>query len=82
MTNPYHLDESIFNLSDISSMFLIFISIFFAASHLGLICLPMSHKKDARLIGVNGHCHLSQIRGYHITDPFLYIRLHFNFYGV
>ena len=24
----------------------------FAASHLGLICLPMSHKKDARLIWV------------------------------
>ena len=22
----------------------------FAASHLGLFCLPMSHKKDARLI--------------------------------
>ena len=25
----------------------------FAASHLGLFYLPMSHKKDARLIGVN-----------------------------
>ena len=24
-----------------------------AASHLGLFCLPMSHKKDARLIWVN-----------------------------
>ena len=24
----------------------------FAASHLGLICLPMSHKKDARLLWV------------------------------
>ena len=24
-----------------------------AASHLGLYCLPMPHKKDARLIGVN-----------------------------
>ena len=24
-----------------------------AASHLGLFCLPMSHKKDARLICVN-----------------------------
>ena len=24
-----------------------------AASHLGLYCLPMSHKKDARLIRVN-----------------------------
>ena len=25
----------------------------FAVSHLGLFCLPMSHKKDARLIWVN-----------------------------
>ena len=25
----------------------------FAASYLGLFCLPMSHKKDARLIWVN-----------------------------
>ena len=25
----------------------------FAASHLGLFCLPMSHKKDARFIWVN-----------------------------
>ena len=25
----------------------------FAASHLGLFCLPMSHKKDARLIWLN-----------------------------
>ena len=25
----------------------------FAASHLGLFCLPMSHKKDTRLIWVN-----------------------------
>ena len=25
----------------------------FAASHLGLLCLPMSHKKDSRLIWVN-----------------------------
>ena len=25
----------------------------FAASHLGLFCLPMSHKKDDRLIWVN-----------------------------
>ena len=28
-----------------------------AASHLGLFCVPMSHKKDARLIWVNRiHC--------------------------
>ena len=25
-----------------------------AASHLGLYCLPVSHKRDARLIRVNG----------------------------
>ena len=25
----------------------------FAASHLGLFCLPMSHKKNAKLIWVN-----------------------------
>ena len=28
----------------------------FAASHLGLFCLPMSHKKDARLFWVEGQC--------------------------
>ena len=27
----------------------------FAASHLGLFCLPISHKKDARLIWVNSN---------------------------
>ena len=26
----------------------------FAASHLGLFCLPMSHKKDARLMAYMG----------------------------
>ena len=25
----------------------------FAASHLGLFCMPMSHKKDVRLIWIN-----------------------------
>ena len=29
----------------------------FVASHLGLFCLPTSHKKDARLIWVNGMFH-------------------------
>ena len=37
----------------------------FAASHLGLFCLPMSHKKDARLIWVinkgNGRLNLFTI---------------------
>ena len=32
----------------------------FAASHLGLFCLPMSHKKDARLIWVKLMCHVPQ----------------------
>ena len=27
----------------------------FAASHLGLYCLPMSHKKDARLMVLQTH---------------------------
>ena len=27
----------------------------FAASHLGLFCLPMSHRKDDRLIWVKAH---------------------------
>ena len=31
----------------------------FAASHLGLFCLPMSHKKDARLIRVEPDNHLT-----------------------
>ena len=42
----------------------------FAGSHLGLFCLPMSHKKDARLILVNlGHnmyyyiCNINVTRG-------------------
>ena len=65
LSHPYHLDESIFILRDIMSIFsLLFhfsMKIFsanriapdgtprFAASHLGLFCLPMSNKKDASL---------------------------------
>ena len=30
----------------------------FAASHQGLLCLPMSHKKDARFIWINCFAHL------------------------
>ena len=66
---PYHLDESIFIFRGIRSHFSFSIHFSmkiksanriapdvtprFAASHLGLFCLPMSHKKDARLIWVN-----------------------------
>ena len=58
--------SSIINLKSIGGYFFIFISFFdeihktnriapdgmtcFAASHLGLLCLRMSHKKDVRLI--------------------------------
>ena len=67
--HPYHLDESTFIFRDIRSdfSFLFHFSMKimsanriapdgtprFSASHLGLFCLPMSHKKDARLIWVN-----------------------------
>ena len=68
LTHPYQLDESIFILRGVRSIFT-FVFHFsikmkktnknkiapdgtprFAASHLGLFCLPMSYKKDARLI--------------------------------
>ena len=65
----YHLDESTFIFRGSRSDFFIFILFFdetlkakriapamkprFAASHLVLFCLPMSHKKDARLVCVN-----------------------------
>ena len=62
LSHPYHLDESIFVFRSIFS-FLFHFSMKImsanriapdgtprsAASHLGLFCLPMSHKKDARL---------------------------------
>ena len=67
-SHPYHLDESTFIYrgirSDFSFLFHFSMEIKianriaidgappFAASHLGLFCLPMSHKKDARLIWV------------------------------
>ena len=69
LSHPYHLDESIFIFRGIRSIFssLFHFSMKFmsanriapdgtpqnAASHLGLFCLPMSHKKDARLLWVN-----------------------------
>ena len=62
LSHPYNLDESI--LGELGVNFHFSIKIMsanriapdgtprFAASHLGLICLPMSHKKDVRLIWV------------------------------
>ena len=65
LSHPYHLDEPIFIFRGIRSgfSFLFHFSMKFlkaniiapdgtprfAASHLGLFCLPKSHKKDARL---------------------------------
>ena len=62
-SHPYHLAESIFIFRGIRSIVFIFISFFanriapdgtprFAASHMGLFCLPTFHKKDAKLIWV------------------------------
>ena len=65
--HPYQLDESTSVFRGIGSDFLLHFSMKiisanriapdgmprFAASHLGLSCLPMSHKKNARLIWVN-----------------------------
>ena len=69
ISHCYHLVESIFILGSIGSNFPFLFHFLmkimsanriapdgwprFAASHLGLFCLPMSHKKDARLIWVN-----------------------------
>ena len=74
--HPYHLDESILIFRGIKSYFSFLIKFSmkfmkakkiapdgtpcFAASHLGLFCLPMSHKKDARLIFCFRFCLTSQ----------------------
>ena len=66
LSHPYHLDQSIFISrgirSDFSFLFHFSMKIMkanriaqdgtprFAASNLGLFCLPVSHRKDARLI--------------------------------
>ena len=68
-SNPYNFDESTFILrgirSNVSFLFHFSMKIIlvdrkaldgtprFAASHLGLFCKPLSHKKDARLVWVN-----------------------------
>ena len=67
-SHPYHLDESTLIILGASGVIFHFYFIFrekhvskqkspsgkqcFAASHLGIFCLPMSHKKDARLLWV------------------------------
>ena len=67
-SHPYHLDEPIFIFRDIRNDFSFVFHFSmkvvkanriapdgtprFAASRLGLFCLPMSHKKDVRLIWV------------------------------
>ena len=72
---PYHLDESTFIFRGFGSnfSFLFHLSMkmiqanriapdgtpCFAASHLGLFCLPMPHNKDARLIWVKQSNHFS-----------------------
>ena len=69
LSHTYQMDESTFILrgtgSDFSSLFHFSMKFMsanrialeetprFAASHLGLFCLPMSNKKDARLIWIN-----------------------------
>ena len=66
LSHSYHLDESTFILRDIRSYFKFLTNFFMkfllanriapdgaplsAVSHLGLFYLPMSHKKDTRLI--------------------------------
>ena len=86
LSHPYHLDESTFVFRALRVVFhLCFIfrrklskanpiapdgMPRFAASHLGLFCLPMSHKKHARLIWVNANV----IKGYLV--PMCYILSH------
>ena len=68
LSHPYHLGESTFNLRGVRSAFSFLFHFSmkiklanriaqdgaprFAASNLGLFCLSMSHKKDARLMWV------------------------------
>ena len=69
LSHPYHLDEFTFIFRGVMSNFSFLFhfsmkfmkanrvapdgTLHFAASHLGLFCLPMSNKKDARLIWIN-----------------------------
>ena len=69
LSNPYHLDESIFIFRSVKRIFSFLFHVSmkivsanriapdgtprFAASHPGIFCLYMCHKKDTRLIWVN-----------------------------
>ena len=67
LSHPYHLDQSTFILGALGVIFHFFTLFdeihvhvskqnsprWDAASYLGLLCLPMSHKKDVRLIWVS-----------------------------
>ena len=46
----------------------------FAASHLGLFCLPISHKKDTRFILVNIDVTTGPSHPFHLDDPTLIFR--------
>ena len=88
VANPYHLDEPtfIFRGNGNYILFLFLFSMKFtsankiaqdgtprsAASHLGQLCLPISHIKDARLIWVNHiqHAVLQKILIFAVIFPF------------
>ena len=77
LSHSYHLDKSTFILGASGVFFLLFFLFHFsmkfmsakriapcarfAASHLGLFCLPMSHEKDAMLILVDTNTRLKLI---------------------
>ena len=88
MSHPYYLDESTFNFRGIRSNFSYLFHFamkfmktnriapdgmpHFVGSYLGQFCLPMSHKKDTRLIWVNVIALLLQCntRRHHYLDGF------------
>ena len=79
LSQSYHLDESTFISRGVGRnfSFLFHFSMKFmkenrmapdTASHLGLYCLPMSHKKDARLIWVNFGSGILRSTAYQFND--------------
>ena len=100
LSHPYHLDETIFIFrgirSNFSFLFHISMKIIianriaqdatprFAAAHLVLFFLPMSHKKDARLIWFNSTSHYTNMPMQYVAifegcknDIFLMKTIHF-----
>ena len=88
LSNHYHLDESTSIHRDIRSNFLFLFHFSSAnriapdvtppkapkaASHLGLFCLPMSHKKGARLLWVKRTSHILILKRthFHPSNAFL-----------